>query len=142
MSEMFHTVEAAAERLSLHPKTVLRCIRDGRLRATRIGKSWRIRAGDLDAFAGGPASVPAAGQAPGARVTAIADLEGVSMDASQRLASALQASLIGVAARPRPLRLDTAYDPERQTLKVVMVGQVLDVAALLQTLHALQEAFR
>ena len=53
MSEMFHTVEHAARRLQLHPKTVLRFIRDGRLPAKRLGKAWRIRQSDLDALAGG-----------------------------------------------------------------------------------------
>src|SRR5262245_37744597 len=37
------TVHFAADRLKLHPKTVQRLIREGRLRATRIGKSYRIR---------------------------------------------------------------------------------------------------
>jgi excisionase family DNA binding protein len=66
MSEELYTVEMAAERLKLHPKTVLRFIRDGRLRATRIGKSYRILRSDLDAFGGGrspnaaaPVQVPA-----------------------------------------------------------------------------------
>ena len=35
MSQPFHTVADAAEQLRLHPKTILRFIREGRLRAIR-----------------------------------------------------------------------------------------------------------
>jgi len=38
----------AAERLSLHPKTVVRMARDGRLPAVKIGTGWRFRADQLD----------------------------------------------------------------------------------------------
>jgi excisionase family DNA binding protein len=140
MSEMFHTVERAAERLAVHPKTVLRFIRDGRLRATRIGKSWRILASDLDAFAGVPAA-PAKLREP-IRVTAIADLPDVSTDVSRRLATALQALVLAPRDRSRPIRLDTAYDPERSHLKVIIVADALDAAAILQSLHGFAEAFR
>lgn len=52
MSQTFFTVDQVADRLGLHPKTVLRLIAAERLRATKIGKSYRILRGDLDAFAG------------------------------------------------------------------------------------------
>ncbi len=140
MSEMFHTVERAAERLAVHPKTILRFIRDGRLRATRIGKSWRILASDLDSFAGVPVGPVKTRQPP--RVTAIAELPDVSMEVSRRLATTLQALLMGSRDPARPIKLDTVYDPERSHLKVVIVADALDTAAILQTLHGLAEAFR
>jgi excisionase family DNA binding protein len=140
MSEMFLTVERAAERLEVHPKTVLRFIRDGRLRATRIGKAWRILRSDLDAFAGVPAVATAKTQV--ARVTAIVDLPNVSMEMSGRLATALQATLMTPFPRVRPIQLDTVYDPEQSQLKVVIVADIEDAATLLKTLHAYAEAFR
>ncbi len=65
MTQELYTVEAAAERLKLHNKTVLRFIREGRLRATKIGKQYRILHSDLDAFAG----VGSAREAPAAATT-------------------------------------------------------------------------
>ena len=52
MSAELFTVEQAADRLKLHPKTVLRMIHEGRLKATRLGKAYRISGDDLDAAAG------------------------------------------------------------------------------------------
>jgi len=42
------TPAQAAERLRLHPKTVVRMARDGRLPAVKIGTGWRFDANRLD----------------------------------------------------------------------------------------------
>jgi excisionase family DNA binding protein len=42
------TPAQAAERLSLHPKTVVRMARDGRLPAVKIGTGWRFHPDQLD----------------------------------------------------------------------------------------------
>jgi excisionase family DNA binding protein len=47
------TVDAVARQLTLHPETVRRWLRDGRLRGIRLGErraGWRIREADLDQF--------------------------------------------------------------------------------------------
>jgi excisionase family DNA binding protein len=36
--------------LNIHPKTIQRYIREGKLRATKIGKGWRITGHDLSTF--------------------------------------------------------------------------------------------
>jgi excisionase family DNA binding protein len=140
MSEMVYSVARAAQRLGVHPKTVLRFVHEGRLAARRIGKSWRILASDLDAFAGVPVA-PAAGPAP-ARVTAIADLYDIGVDVSQRMATALQSMVMGRRDGAAPIKLDTVYDPERSHLKVIIVADALDAAAVLKSLDAFAEAFR
>ncbi len=43
------TVDEVAKRLRLHPITVRRHIRSGRLPATRIGRSVRVREEDIEA---------------------------------------------------------------------------------------------
>ncbi len=138
MSEDLYTVERAAERLGVHAKTVLRFIHDGRLRATRIGKAYRILRSDLDAFAG----VAPGASATAARATAIVDIADTSMELSRRLATALQAMVMSNEARPQPIQLDTVYDPERRHLKVVIIAAPADAAALLRHLDGLLEAFR
>ena len=60
MSEEVYTVEHAAERLKLHPKTVLRFIRDGRLRAVKVGKSYRILRTEMEAMTGARPNPPGA----------------------------------------------------------------------------------
>lgn len=136
MSEAFHTVEQAAERLKLHPKTVLRLIREGRLRATRIGKSYRILRSDLEAFAG----VARPANPAGARVTSIVDVPDVDPDRAQRLAMYFTSARMGADAHPDPMHIEVAHDPVRRSLKVVMMGSPGDTAAMLRMLDTALEA--
>jgi len=140
VSEEFYTVEQSARRLSLHPKTVLRLIHEGRLRATRIGKAYRVLRSDLDAFAGVAPARAASRAEPRARVTAVTDIADLSPDQATRLANALQAALISAEARAEPVQLDTAYDPVRRSLKAIVVASPADAAGLLRMIEPLLEA--
>jgi excisionase family DNA binding protein len=133
MSDSLTTVEQAAAHLRLHPKTVLRYIREGRLPATRFGKSYRILQSNLDAFAG-IASCKGEDVA-GARSTCVVDIPGVTAEAAERTAAFLHsAAMAGDAGTPR-LHLETAFDPLGGTMKVVMIGSPSDVGKLLEMLQ-------
>jgi len=41
------TVEEAAAVLKLHPRTVARFIREGRMEAVKVGREWRIHSGEI-----------------------------------------------------------------------------------------------
>ena len=58
MDNTYFTVEQVSELLSLHPKTVQRYIREGKLRATKIGKGWRIAGHDLSVFTENAPDIP------------------------------------------------------------------------------------
>jgi excisionase family DNA binding protein len=53
--ERFLTVDEVSERLRLHPDTVRRMLRKGRIRGHRISRrgGWRIRYRDFERFATG-----------------------------------------------------------------------------------------
>ncbi|WP_313182866.1 helix-turn-helix domain-containing protein [Lacrimispora sp.] len=50
MKEKYYSVEQISEMLNIHPKTIQRYIREGKLRAGKIGKSWRVTGHDLSVF--------------------------------------------------------------------------------------------
>lgn len=137
MSGHFITVERAAERLGLHPKTVLRMIHDGRLKATRIGKAYRIARPDLEALTGEPAVAPAM-----AHATTVVEATGLDRKAADRIATTISAALTGREARARPIHLSTAFDPEAESLKVVILAEPTDAARLLQVFAAVLEQVR
>ena len=128
MAEEFCTVDFAAERLKLHPKTVLRFIREGRLPARRIGKAYRIRRSDLDAFAGVP---PEARPAAQPSVTSIVDIPGIGEALAQKWARTVTNALNAKPAGGPLLRADVVYDPAREHLKIIVVGPPGDVANLM-----------
>ena len=132
MSEPLHTVQQAAERLKLHPKTVLRLIHEGRLRGVKIGKSYRIQESDLRAFAGVAEGAPPSRQA---RVACVAEVEQVTIEEASRIANVLSAALISDHARPVPMHMTTAYDPQASKLKAVLFADPADAAAWLRLLQ-------
>jgi hypothetical protein len=74
------------------------------------------------------------------RATCTVDLPDLGVETADRLSSTLTATVVSRESRPDPVHLSTAYDPMRRTLKVVIVAEMLDAAALLRTAHALYEA--
>lgn len=133
MAEELCTVDYAAERLKLHPKTVLRHIREGRLPARRLGKAYRIRRSDLEAFAGVPPAEASADQEPW--VTSIVDIPNVEAQLAQKWARSVTNSL---HARPHggpPMRADVIYEPERAHLKIIIVGPPGDSVNLLSLIR-------
>ncbi len=51
--DRYYTVEQVSDLLSMHPKTIQRYIREGKLQAKKVGKGWRITGHDLSTFAEG-----------------------------------------------------------------------------------------
>jgi len=140
MSGELYTVEQAAGRLKLHPKTVLRMIREGRLKAARLGKAYRIAGDDLDAATG---QARAEARESPDRATVIADFGELSPDLAQRLAATLSAMVVGAhRVRTGPAHLETAYDPVLRRLKLVVIGSPEDAAALLKGAAFLLESWR
>lgn len=137
MSEEVYTVEQFAERLKLHPKTILRFIKEGRLRAVKVGRAYRILRSDLEAFGLAPPR-----SAPGARTTAIVDIPNVSPERAQQIARTLTSTRMGAGAPAEPMNIDIAHDPLTKQVKVVLVGSPMDVAALLRLVDVLLEQGR
>ena len=135
------TVEFAAGQLKLHPKTILRFIKEGRLRATRIGKAYRIQRADLDAFGGlaatpeTPSTAPAVAAPLAASVTSIVDIPGVGSDVAQKWARQIPAALAGQQGRAGAMRAEVIHDPDRAHLKIVLVGSPGDTAGMLSLIR-------
>lgn len=52
MKDDIYTVDQVADILELHPRTVRRFIREGKLTARKVGKQWRIKEQDLKVLLG------------------------------------------------------------------------------------------
>ena len=132
-SEELLTVDFAAKRLKLHPVTILRYIREGRLAATKIGKSYRILQSELARMAGEPArsAIPP----PKVQVTSIVDIAGIDDQRAQHLSSMTTAALNGRTPGGAPLRVDVIHDSNASQLKIVLVGTPQDTASVLALLH-------
>ncbi len=50
MDNKFYSVEEISKTLKMHEKTVQRYIREGKIKAVKVGKAWRVKESDLNAF--------------------------------------------------------------------------------------------
>ncbi|MEV6519204.1 helix-turn-helix domain-containing protein [Micromonospora chalcea] len=133
MSNDMYSVEQVADLLGLHVRTVRGYIRSGRLRATRIGKQYRIARADLDALTGRPAVVATG---PAAEVSSVLRLDGVDRAAADRLGTLVLAGVNTHHDPDRPLRVQTVHDEERQRMTIMILGDLTATADLLRLVDA------
>lgn len=131
MEQDWYSVEQVAERLGLHVRTVRGYIRDGRLKAVRIGKQYRVAPADLDVLTGRPAPAPPPRRA---EVSAIVELDGIGAAAADRLTTLLAAGARMPRDSAEPVRIQTVYDRPRARLKVVVLGGLAPAADILSTI--------
>ncbi|ADB31921.1 DNA binding domain protein, excisionase family [Kribbella flavida DSM 17836] len=131
MRQELYSVEQVAEQLGLHVRTIRNYVRDGKLKATRIGKQYRITREDLEAFTGTSMAVPAGGGlARHAEVSSIVQIDGLDRAGADRLTTYVTASINqGDLGR---LRVELAYDETREVLKIIVLGDLGVTADLLR----------
>ena len=142
MTQNLYSIEQVAERLGLHVRTVRNYVRDGKLKAVRIGKQYRIAREDLESLTGGvlPASPRASTRRTRhAEVSGIVEIDAVPRALADRIATTLTASAKSRAEDDARLRIDTLYDEERARLKLILTGSPATVAGLLKFVDVLLE---
>jgi excisionase family DNA binding protein len=138
MAKELYSAEEVAEQLGLHVRTVRGYVRDGRLKAVRIGKQYRIARADLEALLGKPVTEPdEVRRQRHVDVTTVVEIDAVSRDAAHRVSTLLTA--VRSEAADQPLRVQTAYDEGRGRMKVVVIGGLADTRHLLEYLQAVLE---
>ena len=138
MAQEVFSVEQVAAKLGLHVRTVRNYVRDGRLKAVRIGKQYRITADDLEAFTGLPVADPKPDHV--AELSSVAEVGGVDRATADRIATLVVASVNGPRdGGERSLRVETIYDKERSTVKIIVLGDLAAGADLLRLLASYTE---
>jgi excisionase family DNA binding protein len=141
-SQQLYSVEQVADLLGLHVRTVRNYVREGRLKAIRIGKQYRIAREDLQAMTG-RATVPldreSVARQRHVEVSSIVEIDAISPETVSRLTN----SLIGAAhgrQGDEPLRIENIYDQERARLKIILVGGLETNASLLKFIKTILES--
>jgi excisionase family DNA binding protein len=142
MSELY-SVEQVAEQLGLHVKTVRNYVREGKLKAVRIGKQYRITSEDLAALTGG--SLPATPREDAQRtrrveVSSVVAIDAISRGDADRVMTMIMAAVNGPREDDDPTRVQTVYDEERARLRIMLLGGGQSTAELLRLVIALLES--
>jgi excisionase family DNA binding protein len=147
MSEQYYTAAQAAKLLDLHVKTIQRYIREGQLKAKKVGKEWRISGHDLSVFAEGdtPAGEPAAearwqptAQGPDrARVSSVIDVEVTGKTEAMRIMNTLVAFMNGRPPEYGQASLSTQYIEQEHSVRLIFWGGLLVAEHLLNAINML-----
>ena len=138
MTEDFYTAMEVARRLKLHVKTVLAFIRDGRLKATRIGKQYRIAAADFASFTGEHFPRPEeVRRHRSVEVSSIVEIDAISQAAANRATTHIMAALNGRPQRDGHTRVNSIYYEERARLKIIISGSIETTSRVLEIIPVL-----
>ena len=140
MSTHFYTADQVAQVLNLHVKTIRRYVREGRLKARRIGKEYRIARADLDEFAGETRTA----DKPVVRTrrviaSTIVDADVVSPEESHRVTTMIMAALNSRKGEADFPRVDTIYYEEQAKLRITITATPVLTCELLRMINALFE---
>ena len=139
MTQQPYSVEQVANLLGLHVTTVRAYVREGRLKATRVGNRYRIARADLEAFTGHPVTPPVAETAGHRRpeVSSIVQIDAIGPDAMSGLSNTLMAAVAGRAGGDERLRVETIYDEERASMKIIIIGGLDENACMFRIISTL-----
>jgi excisionase family DNA binding protein len=142
VSEELLSVFDIAKRLNVHVRTVRNYVRDGRLRAVRVGKQYRISRADLEVFTGSPLPPTDSERAQRRRrmaVSSIIEIDAISEPSTGEIEKALTAFVHAATSRGEQLKTQTFYDREVGRLKIILLGGPTATASALEFLASLVE---
>lgn len=142
MPQELYSIDQIAGLLGLHVKTVRGYVREGKLKATRIGKQYRIAREDLEALTGKSAAAlegPPVARHRHVEVSSVVDIDAIGRDAANRITVFLTAAVKGRPAGDQPVRIDAIYDEGRARLKVIVTGGLDTTRTLLAAIKTFAE---
>src|SRR5262245_32030907 len=145
MTQHLYTVEQAAELLDLHVKTIRRYIHEGRLKAKRIGKEYRITRTDLEEFTGTALPTQAAPALVKTRqviASSIVDVDAISPEESHRITTYVMASLNSRRGEGDFPNVNSVYYPEMGKLRITITANPALTVSMLQMINSFLESSR
>ncbi|MGE5627203.1 MAG: helix-turn-helix domain-containing protein [Solirubrobacterales bacterium] len=142
MFKDYYTVEEISNMLDIHPKTIQRYIREGKLRASKIGKSWRITGHDLSAFTEGDSYKSSVQEnKPSRKVIAssVIDIVTVGKEDAMRIMNILTASLNAKPAEYGKSSMQSQYIERENLVRITLWGEIRFMAIMMDTIASLTE---
>ncbi|MCI2416563.1 helix-turn-helix domain-containing protein [Saccharopolyspora sp. K220] len=142
MQQDMFTADEVAERLGLHVRTVRNYVRDGRLKAVRIGKQYRIARAELEAFTGQSLEPTVRDTVTRHRhvgVSSIVEIDAINPATASRVSTLLTSATAHRRDGDEQLHLETIYDEQRGHLKIVVLGSLTTSAYIFGLISAVIE---
>ena len=150
MEEKFYTIDQIAEILGMHHKTIRKFITEGKLRANKVGKQWRISGHDLSLFMEdnnvniknnnklesekiefSTGDVDSNNKTSKINVSTVIDINEVDIDEHKRISNMLLALMNSKDSKIRNSTLTIKYYKNNKNLKVMLWGDIEFTNAML-----------
>ncbi len=143
MNDKWYTVEQVSQMLKLHPKTVRRYITQGKLRASKVGKQYRIGGHDLSLFVGErgefePAAIEE--EFPKIDVSAVVDIEVKDKDKVDRIESTIIAALNTKDPSYGNSTVNMQRTQDGKKLRIMLWGSIVFITTMLESISVLCES--
>ena len=150
MIEKYYTVDQIAEMIELHPKTIQRYIREGRLSAQKIGKSWRVTGHDLSTFMEGPQRTDISSTSSGMqeliggivndiKISTVMDIPVRNSAEAVQIANWTGAILNSRSPEQGPASMTSQYIESEHTMRLMLWGSLPFVEIFLRSLSEMRE---
>jgi excisionase family DNA binding protein len=142
MQKDYYTVEQISEMLDIHPKTIQRYIREGKLRATKIGKSWRVTGHDISVFMESNRN-----EMPGSEIrqersviaSSVIDIIAYGKEDAIRIMNALTAALNSKPPEYGQSSMQSQYIESEHTVRVTLWGDIRFMAVMMDAIVSLTQ---
>jgi len=144
MLDKFYSVDEIAELIKIHPKTVQRYIREGKLKASKVGKSWRVTGHDLSTFTEGssdnftaPPILGETSEQKAIKVSAVIDIPVADTQESMRIANTLTAISNSKPSEYGASSVQTQYLMSEKVIRIMVWGSLGFTQIILDSIAAL-----
>lgn len=143
MENKFYTVDQIAEILGMHHKTIRKFITEGKLRANKVGKQWRISGHDLSNFMENnnvkvinktevdnekiefsTSEIDINEKVNKINISTVVDINEVNMDEYRRISNMLLAVLNSKDSKLNNSTINMKYYQKENNLKVMLWGDL------------------
>ena len=144
----YYSVEQISELLTIHPKTIQRYIREGKLNASKIGKSWRITGHDLSLFIDNEKSAYAGNEpnekhpvADRFRSSAVVDITVYDREEAIYIMNSVTGELHLKPAEFGSSSMNAQYIIEENKVRITLWGGIQFMEVMMGSLSALAQQF-
>lgn len=142
MMRGYYTVDEVAKLLKLHPKTIQRYIREGKLQAKKVGKNWRITGHDLSVFAEntGISSLSTTNRTKeNIKVSSVIDIQETDFDKASHIVTMLIAALNGKSSEYDKSSVHIQHLEYESKIRISLWGELAFVQKMLDIISVLTQ---
>lgn len=139
--EEYYTIEQISKLLNMHPKTLQRYIREGKLPAAKVGKAWRISGHDLSVFIErNKTRMEQSERERTVTASSVVDIAVHGTEDAMRMMNLLTSAMNAKPAEYSKSSMQSQYLDRENMVRVMLWGELQFMASMIEMISAIAEA--